>query len=100
MINDKDYLNLIKKLPAYEVPPELTYNVIERCRFDKTKRTPLMLSELTYKFACMGIIAIIITVGFLNWDIESRNGVRLASNTIALADQLAYGAKVIFTGEK
>lgn len=102
MVSEKDYFELIKKLPSYKTSPELNYNIVEKCGISKgkAKSVQFMLLETSYGIACVGIIAIIFAVGFVNWDVESEKDIRLDSNAIAFVNQLAYGTKVVLTGQK
>lgn len=82
---------------------KLINNIVQECGITKarSKSTRLMFTDLLYGTACCTIIAVTITLGFLSYRVEPEAGTRLASNTVTLADQLAYGAKVVlFTGQK
>lgn len=102
MISEKKYFKLINKIPHYQVPADLTNNVVQKCGItkDKPQGARFVFTDLIYGTACCAIIAVIITLGSLSYGAETRADIRLASNSVALAGQIAHGAKVVFTGQR
>lgn len=102
MISEKKYSKLIKNIPHYQAPADLTNNVVQKCGIikDRPKGARFMFTDLIYGTACCGIIAVIITLGSMSYHAANQADIRLASNSVALAGQLAHGARVVFTGQR
>ena len=102
MISEKKYFKLIKKVPHCQAPADLTNNVVQKCDIKKNgpKGAGFVFSDLIYGMVCCGIIAVIITLGSMSYHAATWADIRLASNSVALAGQLAHGARVVFTGQR